>query len=168
MPVYSDILSNEKIIRVLQGKYKIVAIIGCGACTNESLAYKNFLPIFDTNKNGYIYPYATAAELLRLESFLKGEGYQVEIKYFNDIDGFVCMRKINGENPYPIIWNSEPDIILSLCCGSGCDVISEMFPHTPIVKITQQVGTLFYSYADENGKRMISRDQSVVVPLNLD
>ena len=168
MPVYSNILCDEAIIKILQEKYKKVAIIGCGACTNESLAYKNSLPIFDTNKNGYIYPYATAAELLRLESFLKSRGYQVEIKYFNDIDGFVCMRKISGENPYPIIWHSEPDIILALCCGGGRDVISEIFPHSPVIKITQQVGTLFYSYADENGKRIICRNQSVVVPFNLD
>lgn len=168
MPVYSDILSNESIIRALQGKYKIIAIIGCGACTNESLAYKNFLPIFDTNKNGYIYPYATAAELLRLESFLKSEGYIVETKYFNDINGFVCMREINGENPYPIIWHSEPDIILALCCGCGRDVISEMFPHIPVVKIAQQVGALFYSYVDKNGKRLICRDQSGVVQFNHD
>lgn len=168
MPVYSDVLSNEDIIRVLQGKYKVIAIIGCGACTNESLAYKNFLPIFDTNKNGCIYPYATASELLRLESFLKNKGYQVEIKYFNDIDSFVCMREINAENSYPIFWRSKPDIILALCCGAGRDVISEMFPHTQVIKITQQVGVLFYSYADEKGKRMICRDQSVVVPFNHD
>lgn len=168
MPVYYEILNNEGIMRVLQGKYKKIAIIGCGACTNESLAYKNSLPIFDTNKNGHIYPYATAAELLRLESFLKSEGYQVETKYYNDIDGFVCMSEENGENPYPIIWHSEPDIILALCCGGGREVISETFPHTPVVKIMQQAGALFYSHVDADGKRMICSDQSVVVPLNYD
>lgn len=164
MPLYSEVLSNESIIAELQGKYEKIAIIGCGACTNESLAYKNSLPVFDMDESGNKYPCATVVELERLRAFLVCTNYQVETKCFNDINGFVCMRKNKDADTYSIVWHDNPNVILALCCTAGSGVIKELFPDIPVVCITRPIATLFYSYSDHNGKRLICKDNSMIFP----
>lgn len=163
MPIYSEVFSDTEILGLLNRQYKKVAIVGCGACTNESLAYKNSLPIFVNKHGNIIYPYATVSELLRIKSVLCREKYQVEIQYYNDVEGFVCMKKTSAIDTYAISWDNQPDIILTLCCGAGYETIREMFPKIPVVKITNQIGFLFYSYIDNKTARLICRERSAVI-----
>ena len=46
MPVYTELLSDDEIISIVPKNYHNLLIIGCGACTNESIAYKYGYPIF--------------------------------------------------------------------------------------------------------------------------
>lgn len=43
MPVYSEVLDDNTIINLVRD-YKNILLLGCGACMNESLAFKNDTP----------------------------------------------------------------------------------------------------------------------------
>lgn len=85
MPIYSEVIDDKSILQILQDKYNKVLLIGCGACMNESLAYKYDMPI---TKDSSSVPFATACELARLAKLLSENGFIAETKFYNDIDGF--------------------------------------------------------------------------------
>lgn len=39
MPLYSQILSNDCILNMINSSYKRILLLGCGGCMNESLAF---------------------------------------------------------------------------------------------------------------------------------
>jgi len=160
MPVYSETISDERILRILGNKYRRVLLVGCGACMNESLAYKNDLPIY---KGSPDFPYATAAEVSRIEKLLKTNGYEVEKKTYDDIDGFYCMTDISSAK-YPVDWTITPDIILILSCGAGLLAIRDKLPEMQVMKIAKQRGYLSYGFNDTNDQRTISKSDSAVIP----
>lgn len=161
MPIYSETLSNEQILRILGNKYQRVLVIGCGACMNESLAFKHNMAIY---KNNLEIPYATIAELQRIEKMLTDNGYQVEIKYYEDIDGFYCMTNISIDE-YPLDWVISPDIILLLSCNSGCEGLRDRLPNTKIIRITELIGGVPYGHRDNNGQRIMVANESTIVPI---
>jgi hypothetical protein len=62
MAVYSIPFELEEILAEVRGKFQKILVIGCGGCTNESLAYIHKIPI--TNVNGHeLTPIATNEEL---------------------------------------------------------------------------------------------------------
>jgi len=161
MPIYSEILNDESILQILRDGYHQILIVGCGACMNESLAYKHNLPLYIDNSN---MPYATIHELHRIKELLTKNGYQVEIKYYNNIDGFFCMTDIAADE-YPLDWEQHPDIILMLSCNSGCEGLRDRLPDTKIVKITKLVGGVPYGHRVVAGKRIIVAEESTIIPL---
>lgn len=159
MPVYTEILSDDEIMRVVSEKYKRVLIIGCGACTNESLAYKCGYPIFKIKDDEKVYPYATFTELKRIQILLEERGYDVSIKYYEDIDGFFCMKDINRDD-YVLEWTQMPDVILCLCCPCGIAGLRKVIDGIPLVGISRLKGVLSYSYRDIEGAREIVFEKS--------
>lgn len=162
MPVYSRTIGDKQILQLLQNKYFRVFLIGCGACMNESLALQNGLPITESLEDSKIAPCATAYELRRIANTLMAHGYQVEIQYFNDINGFLCTSEINHQS-FEICWTKNPDVILTLCCSAGFDAIKKRFPDIKVIKITQQIGLMMYSFSDQTGKRIIDVEQSKII-----
>lgn len=49
MAVYSEIISNDKILSLMPPSAHSILIVACGGCVNESLAFKNGCQIFDFN-----------------------------------------------------------------------------------------------------------------------
>lgn len=162
MPVYSKTIEDAQILQLVQGKYSRIFLIGCGACMNESLALQNDLPITESLEESKIAPCATAYELRRIANILTDHGYQVEIQYFNDIDGFLCTSEI-GHQSHKICWTKNPDVILALCCSAGFHAIKEQFSDIDVIKITRQIGLIMYSFSDQTGKRIIDAEQSKII-----
>lgn len=70
MPIYTEIMSDSQILHLIPAQCHKIFLIGCGACTNESLAYKNDIPIYK-DCIGVPYPYATSKELKRIKKCFK-------------------------------------------------------------------------------------------------
>jgi hypothetical protein len=154
LPIYSETISNENIIRTLGDKYHDVLIIGCGACMNEGLSYRYDVPIYNGSPS---VPSATVAELGRIAEMLIANGYQVETKYYEDINGFYCMTDVSSD-AYPLDWTGTPDIILMLSCASGCEGLRSRLPKARIVKITELIGGVSYGYIDKDDQRVICKE----------
>ena len=137
------------------------SIIGCGGCMNESLAYDGDLCIF---KDGNSLPAATVHELNKLKEYLHKNNYSVETKYYDDINGFWCMRSIDCQD-YDLSWNIQPDIILVLSCPSGQHALSEELSGYTVIGITETLGGLSYCYRDVAGDRFIIKEKSRVLPI---
>jgi len=161
MPIYSETLKDEDILRILGNRYQNVLVIGCGACMNESLAYRYSLPIF---KGSPDIPYATVLELCRVEKLLADNGYKVETKYYNDINGFYCMTDIAVDS-YPTDWTIKQNVILILSCNSGCEGLRLRLPNANIVRITKLIGGIPYEYLDKGDQRIIIKTESTIIPL---
>ena len=101
-------------------------------------------------------------ELKRIQRLFEKAGYNVSIKYFNDIDGFFCMKDINKDN-YHLDWKEVPDAILCMCCPSGVSALRRAFTSIPSLGITKLRGTLSYVYEDAEGVRMIIKDKSKAI-----
>lgn len=162
MPVYTELLSDDQIISIVPDNYHNLLIIGCGACTNESIAFKCGYPIFKLEEEEEIYPYATVMELKRIQNLLEKNGYNVSIKYYNDIDGFFCMKNINNDN-YTLEWKNVPDAILCMCCPGGISALKKTVGSIPLLGITKLMGTLSYVYEDREGTRVIIKEKSKAV-----
>jgi len=161
MPIYSETIDDDSILRILGKKYERVLIIGCGACMNESLAVRYSMPIYKESPNT---PYATVHELQRIRELLATQGYQVETKYYNNINGFYCMTNIETDQ-FPLDWIMQPEIILVLSCTSGCEGLRDRLPTQKIVRITRLIGGLPYCFSDENEIRAIVKEDTEVLPL---
>ena len=143
MPVYTEILSDDEIIGIVTDAYKRLLILGCGACTNESIAYRKCYPIFLKKDDEDIYPYATVMELKRVKHLLESKGHEVSIKYFNDIDGFFCMTNVNDDD-YCLELDDSVDAILCLCCPCGIAALKRIISTIPLFGISKLKGTLAY------------------------
>lgn len=161
MPIYSETISDENILRILRNKYHRILLIGCGACMNESLAYKYDKPIC---KDFSDVPYATVSELDRIAKMLEASGYEVETKHYNDIDGFFCMTDI-AIDMYPIDKFHSPDVIMILSCDAGCLALRDRLPEAKVIKIANQIGYISYGYIDMAGQRIIVKGESAILPL---
>lgn len=161
MPLYSEVISDESILQILKDKYQTVLLIGCGACMNESLAYRYDLPI---TKNSTSVPFATVNELIRLADLLNKNGYYAKIKFYNDLNGFFCMENISVDN-YPVENLDSFDIILILSCSAGYMALCDKNPYNKIVKITKPLGSIFYAYEDKDDQRQIVKSESQIIPL---
>ena len=155
---------DSKILDLIPIQCHNIFLIGCGACTNESLAYRNSIPIYK-DCVGTPYPYATSIELRRIKKMLQKNGFSVECKYFNDIGGFICMNHV-GQNDYPIEWKKLPDIILCMCCKSGYDAIKKLIHSIPVISVSETKGVISYSYKDIDNTRIIIKEESTVIPIN--
>ena len=161
MPIYSNTLSDESILRILRDKYHNILVIGCGACMNESLAYKYKLPIYNESPD---IPYATVHELGRISELLSKNGYSVTTKYYNDINGFYCMADVSVDR-YPIDWSEKPDIILLLSCNAGVDGLQDLLPSVNIVRITELIGGIPYGFNDKGNQRVMDEIETTILPI---
>jgi hypothetical protein len=161
MPIYSETLNDYQILRMIGRKHKRILVIGCGACMNESLAFKYNIPLYVDNLET---PSATIIELKRIKKMLIDNGYQVEIKYYNSINGFYCMTNVSVTE-YPLDRSCSPDVILVLSCNSGCEGLRDKLPTAKIIRITELIGGVTYGYKDVDCQRIIVANESMVIPM---
>ena len=163
MAVFSIIFPVEKILSLIQGKYRKVLVVGCGGCNNESLAYVNNWEICDHIDASI--GRATARELDGITSVLTENCFEVKSTAV-PLGGVnaVCIRY----NPHP---NFKPDVILALCCAAGTfgmrDDLRAAGDKIPIFQITSNGGQLAYYYFVKDNKRWIDYSRSRVIKYNL-
>jgi len=160
MAVYSETISNEKLLSSIPNGARNILIIGCGGCMNESLAYKKDLPIFKIMKSSRI-PYATKTELERISELLKSNGYNTEKKLNEENEKFIlCIVHEEYENEMKKK-EIEPDVVLALCCHGGNLGLKLSFK-APVINITRQVGCLGYAYKESGTEQTIIKEKSIV------
>jgi len=160
MPIYSEPLSDGEILKLLKDNYNHVLLLGCGSCMNESLAYKNDLPIFAKDESGKIVSYAVHSELIRLTNFLKEQGVNTRYELLPEGSNSRCMLNYS-EELYPLPLYPRPEIIVSLGCPSCKFGIEMMSDGVPVVKATRQLGYLAYGHVTEaDGTRRIIKEKS--------
>ena len=163
MPVYSETIAADYIFEKLPHKTNNILIVGCGACMNESLAYKYNTPIFIKNDLNRIIPISIINELERVKLLLAQQGYKSEYEVLPEDSNSRCMINLNQKQYKP---NNKmcPDVVLALCCNAGVYGLKKLFKDIPIIKITIQRGVLAYGYKDNSlGQRIIEQEHSIVL-----
>ena len=170
MAVFSIIFPVEKILSLIQRKYRMVLVVGCGGCNNESLAYVNNWEICD-HVDASI-GRATARELDGITSVLTENCFEVKSTAV-PLGGVnaVCIRHDGNQfnyNPHP---NVKPDVILALCCAAGTfgmrDDLRAAGDKIHIFQITSNAEQLAYYYFVKDNKRWIDYSRSRVIKNNL-
>ena len=160
MAVYSETISNDKLLSRIPESAKSILIIGCGGCLNESLAYRNDYPVFEITENGRI-PYATKMELERISAFLRSKGYKTETKLIaQSKELLLCIVSEDYECEMKKR-EIEPDVVLALCCNGGQLGLGLSF-HVPVISVTRMVGCLGYVYKETATKQTIIKEKSIV------
>lgn len=165
MAVYSEVLDNQKILTMLKNRYKRVLIIGCGGCMNESLAFKNHLPIFKMDDSLNFIPFAVTQEMIRISIFLKLHEFEVNSFLINEGMPVLCIYS-DQNDVFFFEDRNKPDVIVALCCAAGLVGLNAKFrSKIPVLHITKQLGQIAYSYKDLNGERIIVYNKSKAILL---
>ena len=161
MPLYSEVMNEGEINKLVGVSPHNILIIGCGWCTNESIAFHDHLPIFQTStaidSSKSAVPYAVNTKLTQVARSLESLGHHVYIGFPNDLNcNFLC----TPENPVlaPILENISVDIdlILAMCCMAGSGSIRrEVGTQIPVIQITRQCGVLSYTSYELDDKSEI-------------
>jgi hypothetical protein len=162
MPVYSEVLNDEEIIKLVKGKYQNILIVGCGSCMNESLAYLHDSPIFVKGTDGNNIPHSVLTEIQRIADLLEKEGCNVKYLPLPSHSNSLC--QINSDEPmYPLSMENNPEIILAVCCPPGTFGLKAVANNVPIIKVTRQKGFLAYRFVDGSDgiKRMVKEHSKV-------
>jgi len=131
MPIYCEPISDEKIIKGLDGS-KNVLVIGCGTCANVSYN------IYDGGKEPFANimkkPLAILQEGNRLKSMLIEKGFNVDTVISQ---GLCVQRKKTKKISQKI---NQFDALLILSCKGGIDTFSDFSESKKIVAGMQLKG----------------------------
>lgn len=162
MAVYSETISDEAILSKIDKESNNILVIGCGGCMNESLAYKNSIPIYKYKDSEKCIPHATSVEVNRIYELLVNNGYNASKYVINEGIPVLCIYSEEYElNLFE--GNNIPDQVLLVSCSAGLYGLSKKIGS--IIKtssITKQLGQISYSYKDQNNERVILHNESKV------
>jgi hypothetical protein len=170
MSVYSVMLSDEKILRALTS-FKSIAILGCTACANASIAYDKDLPVGklltdkETGRTRQI-PVAIAEEANRLKAILENKGIDVKL----ELRPILCTLSDATEPDDISLINrcGNAEAVVALCCAGGALGIKKRFGNTvKIIPAMKTVG-VYQSYTvrdSAKGLVYIDKKKSTVIRL---
>lgn len=154
MPIYSKTISDEEIMRLIKPDYKMVLILACAGCMNESISFDTGLPIIKTECDHKSFP-ALESECSRISDYLSKHGIATNIRILPSGSNSGCI--VNLDEPhYPIPADSTYDAVLVLSCPAGFFDISKIIDSLPIFIISRQIGMLNYRYFDDGCRRVIT------------
>jgi hypothetical protein len=164
MPVYSETLSDADILEIIRkGKYKNVLLIGCGSCMNESLAYKNRLPL-NVVEGGQHKNYALSKELDRIQDLIKLLDCKAYCSCVPEGGNAFCMIDSGRELFNFSEDETSHDAIFGLCCSSGIVGLKYKFKEIPVKLLTRTIGSLGYiSETSLDGSKNMIFDKSKVI-----
>lgn len=152
MPLYSQILSNDCILNMINPSYKRILLLGCGGCMNESLAFLHSCPIVIHNETD-TFP-AIETECNRLIELLHCHGFSAKKIIIPPGSNIKCIRNI-CEKKLSFPEKNSIDVILVLSCYAGYWGFSKVFENVPMFNITKTTGALYYKYFDNEKERII-------------
>lgn len=167
MGVYTKLIPDSQIKNCCIG-YDAVVILGCGACTNESLAYQKKDGLIseiriDSKGQTFEFPLAVNNEMERISSMLENIGHTVRAMHVNVYGGIaVCNPKVDSIN---LIKDEIPlgDVILAICCPAGQLGIKRIIENSiDVLPAVDVVGTLYCHFIKKNGKSIIDKNKCVV------
>jgi hypothetical protein len=154
LAVFSEIINEQKLFDSIPYTCKNILVFACGGCINESLAYKDDVPIL---KGGQ--PFASKIEAKRISDLLTQKGYDTRIKVLDGEMPVLCIYECSSSAV-----DSEqftPDVILALSCHSGVAGL-EMLQAKPVIPLTNQIGYIAYTYKDIDNDRMMIKTKTTV------
>jgi len=154
MAVFSDIISDQKILVSIPDESKKILVFVCGGCVNESLAYIKDTPILKNDQ-----PFASKMEAERISNLLTQKGYDVRIEVLDGAMPVLCIF----DDLFPLANDDQfvPDVILALSCHSGVAGL-EMLQSKPVIPLTKQIGYIAYTYEDIGNERIMIKSKTVV------
>ena len=165
MPVYSEVLEDHEIVKMIRNKYNNVLVVGCPSCMNESLAYINNSPIFIKEGKKDI-PFSINEKVQKIVKTLNSEGISVKFTFIPTESNTFCIIDTDKDN-YQLSKDNQPEAIIVLCCPSGVYGLASKYPNIKILKVTRQCGYLSYNcYTDEDGTKHIIKEKSCITSIN--
>jgi hypothetical protein len=168
MPVYSEMLQDDKIFKSLGG-YKRIVIVGCDGCGNDSLALNKNLSqkaIFNSHEGQYrAAPDAMLEEANRLKAKLNSDAEDVRIVIAKSL----CSHPTGDQPAEWIELCHGTEAVLSLCCSAGVLGIKQSLGKTvKVIPGMKTVGVLYLYrvYDPVKGLICIDKNKSVVIPFS--
>lgn len=152
MPLYSQILSDNYILKMMKPEYKKISLLGCGGCMNESLAFLHSTPIIIHNEED-TFP-SIENECNRLVKMLTYHGFFADTIILPPGKNVSCIRNVHNREFF-LPENFSSDAILVLSCPSGYWGLSKYIKNIPMYNITKPSGALHYKYFDNGKERII-------------
>lgn len=177
MVVHAVLVSDSKIIEEVAG-FKSVAIVGCTACANMSIAYEKNMPAYmmsvdKTTGRTTLLPTAMMEETNRLKNLLESKGINVRVEIWSPL----CTLTHDNELPTsiggsqwadPELANrcADADAVIALCCVVGMlGMKRRLGKAAKIVRGMKTVGlSQFYFTLDEAKEFVhVDKDRSTVI-----
>ena len=177
MVVHTVLVPDSKIIEEVAG-FKSVAIVGCAACANFSIAYEKNVPAYmmsvdkTTGRTTFL-PIAMMEETNRLKNLLESKGINVRVEVWPSL----CTLTHDKELPTamsgrqwadPELANRCADVeaVIALCCVGGMLGVKKRLGNA--VKIIRGMKTVglsqFYFTLDEAKEFVhIDKDRSTII-----
>lgn len=177
MVVHSVLVPDSKVLEEVVG-FKSVAIVGCTACANNSIAYEKNLPAYmmsvdKTTGRTRLLPMAMMEETNRLKNFLESKGITVRVEIWPPL----CLLTHEKELPTamggrqwadPELANRCADVeaVIALCCVGGMlGVKKRLGKAVKIIRGMKTVGlSQFYFTLDEAREFVhVDGDRSTII-----
>lgn len=177
MVVHSVLVPDSKILEEVAG-FKSVAIVGCTACANNSIAYEKNLPAYmmsvdKTTGRTTLLPTAMMEETNRLKNFLESKGITVRVEIWPPL----C--SVTHEEGVPTSFGgrrwADPELanrcadaeaVIALCCVGGMlGVKKRLGKAVKIIRGMKTVGlSQFYFTLDEAKESIhVDKDRSTII-----
>jgi len=177
MVVHTVLVPDSKIIEQVAG-FKSVAIVGCTACANMSIAYEKNMPAYmvsvdKTTGSTTLLPTAMMEETNRLKNLLESKGINVKVEMWPPL----CVLTHDKELPTGIggdQW-ADPELanrcadgeaVIALCCVGGMlGMKKRLGKAAKIVQGMKTVGlSQFYFTLDEAKEFVhVDKDRSTII-----
>ena len=177
MVVHVVLVPDSKIIEEVAG-FKSVAVVGCSACANNSIAYEKTLPAYvmsvdKTTRRTRLLPMAMMEETNRLKNLLESQGITVRVEIWPPL----CLLTYEKGLPTamggrqwadPELANrcADAEAVIALCCVGGMlGVKKRLGKAAKIIRGMKTVGlSQFYFTLDEAKEFVhVDKDRSTII-----
>ena len=178
MVVHTALVPDLKIIEEVAG-FKSVAIVGCTACANNSIAYEKNLPAYmmsveKTTGRTRLLPMAMMEETNRLKNFLESKGINVRVELWPPMCSLThekglptAMGGRQWADPELANRCADAEAVIALCCVGGMlGVKKRLGKAAKIIIGMKTVGLSQFYFTLDKAKEFIhiDKDRSTVVP----
>jgi hypothetical protein len=171
MVIFSRLISDSYILKAAE-ELTSVAIVGCAACANHSIAYEKDQPVYklttdETTGNIRRMPYSILGHMDHLKKLLEEKGVNVT----NEIVSALCLTTDDSKlsemmgNPSWADQNlkkrcANAEAFVSLCCGGGVfGLRRRMGNDVKIIPGMRQIGTVQFFLVLDEGKEFVLLDK---------
>ena len=172
MVVHTVLVSDSKIIEQVAG-FKSVAIVGCTACANMSIAYEKNMPAYmvsvdKTTGSTTLLPTAMMEETNRLKNLLESKGINVKVEMWPPLCVLTHDKELptgigGGQWADPELANrcADGEAVIALCCDGGMlGMKKRLGKAAKIVQGMKKVGLSQFYLTPDEAKEFIHVDKN--------
>lgn len=177
MVVHVVLVPDSKILEEVVG-FKSVAIVGCTACANSSIAYEKNLPVYmmsvdETTGRTTLLPMAMMEETNRIKNLLESKGITVRVEIWPPL----CSQAHDKELPTamggrqwadPELANrcADAEAVIALCCDGGMlGIKKRLGKAAKIILGMKTIGLSQFYFTLDEAKQFVhvDKDRSTVI-----